>query len=477
MHDDRQLIEERLQRALRERIRPAIYGAAVPLDIEVWHAPGEPVSPAEALAQTYEPAAIGLPWGPAWGTAWFKFSGQVPAEWAGSEIEAVIDLGFSGGPGFSAEGLVHTTSGVPLKGLHPRQTYAPLSILGPDGTAGLARRPDRVLRRGGREPGGARLDALRADDDIGAKPGRAARRSTADPRRRGRVQRRGLGPDPRPRGAGRPAAAAVPAGAAPPGDPAGAEPRAGRPGLRERRRHRGGRPRAADRRTEPAGARQRAPAVRGRARAHRLGLALAAAGDPAQGGPDGLQRRHAGRGVPGARLRVLAGPAARLGEGQLPGGVGAAEEGRCRRHHRSGGRHVGRVRHQPARWRGAGPAVRARQEVLPGRVRDRHPGGLAAGLVRLHRGAAAAGEAVRVEVVPDPEDLLEQGEQVPAPHLLVGGPRRHPGVHPLPADRHLQLRPVRPRARARAAQLRRERRRDPLAGPVRVRRRRWRPHP
>ncbi|MFI5736487.1 alpha-mannosidase [Kribbella sp. NPDC051587] len=138
MHDDRQLIEERLQRALRERISPAVYGAAVPLDIEVWHAPGEPVSPAEALAQTYEPAAIGLPWGPAWGTAWFKFSGQVPAEWAGAEIEAVIDLGFSGGPGFSAEGLVHTTGGRPLKGLHPRQTYAPLSILGPDGTAAAA---------------------------------------------------------------------------------------------------------------------------------------------------------------------------------------------------------------------------------------------------------------------------------------------------------------------------------------------------
>ncbi|MFC9687888.1 alpha-mannosidase [Kribbella sp. NPDC056951] len=135
MHDDRQLIEERLQRALRERIRPAIYGAAVPLDIKVWHAPGEPVSPAEALAATYEPAEIGLPWGAPWGTAWFHFSGQVPAEWAGSEIEAVIDLGFSGGPGFSAEGLVHTTKGVPLKGLHPRQTYAPLSILGPDGTA------------------------------------------------------------------------------------------------------------------------------------------------------------------------------------------------------------------------------------------------------------------------------------------------------------------------------------------------------
>jgi alpha-mannosidase len=142
VHDDRSLIEERLQRALRERIRPAIYGAAVPLDVEVWHAPGEPVAPAEALAATYEPAPVGTPWGPAWGTAWFHFTGQVPAEWAEQEIEAVIDLGFSGGPGFSAEGLIHTTSGVPLKGLHPRQTYAPLSILGADG--GPAAPGDRI---------------------------------------------------------------------------------------------------------------------------------------------------------------------------------------------------------------------------------------------------------------------------------------------------------------------------------------------
>jgi len=142
VHDDRSLIEERLQRALRERIRPAIYGAAVPLDIEVWHAPGEPVPPTEALAATYEPAAVGTPWGPVWGTAWFRFTGEVPADWAGREIEAVIDLGFSGGPGFSAEGLIHTTTGKPLKGLHPRATYAPLSILGPDG--GPAQPGDRI---------------------------------------------------------------------------------------------------------------------------------------------------------------------------------------------------------------------------------------------------------------------------------------------------------------------------------------------
>src|SRR5262245_5338436 len=117
------MIEERLQRALNERIRPAMYGDAVPLRAEIWHAPDEPVPPAEALAQTYQPAPIGTPWGPAWGTAWFRFTGDVPASWDHDKVEAVVDLGFSGGPGFSAEGLIHTAGGVPLKGLHPRQTY------------------------------------------------------------------------------------------------------------------------------------------------------------------------------------------------------------------------------------------------------------------------------------------------------------------------------------------------------------------
>ncbi|WP_328988737.1 glycosyl hydrolase-related protein [Kribbella sp. NBC_01245] len=170
MHDDRSLIEERLKRALKERIRPAIYGAAVPLDIKVWHAPGEPVPPAEALAADYEPAAIGTPWGPAWGTAWFHFSGQVPADWAGQEIEAVIDLGFSGGPGFSAEGLVHTTAGVPLKGLHPRQTYAPLSILGPDGDPAAPGDSVEFYVEAAANPEVLGWNAFAPIEDLGSKP-------------------------------------------------------------------------------------------------------------------------------------------------------------------------------------------------------------------------------------------------------------------------------------------------------------------
>ncbi|HLU59873.1 MAG TPA: glycoside hydrolase family 38 C-terminal domain-containing protein [Pseudonocardia sp.] len=124
MHDDRVLIERRIERILRERLRPAVHGADVPLDLEVWHAPGEPVAVAEALAAPYRPARPGEPWGPAWGTSWFHLTGTVPAEWAGRPVEAVVDLGFATDrPGFSAEALVHRPDGTAVKGLNPYNTW------------------------------------------------------------------------------------------------------------------------------------------------------------------------------------------------------------------------------------------------------------------------------------------------------------------------------------------------------------------
>ncbi len=124
MHDDRELIEGRLDRMLRQRIRPAVYSAHVPLTVEAWHAPGEPVAPADGLAATYSPTSVGDRWGPPWGTTWFRFAGQVPDEWTGRTVEAVIDLGFSSdGPGFAAEGLVYEPDGTPVKGLHPRSRW------------------------------------------------------------------------------------------------------------------------------------------------------------------------------------------------------------------------------------------------------------------------------------------------------------------------------------------------------------------
>ncbi|MGW7455618.1 alpha-mannosidase [Streptomyces sp. NPDC054787] len=120
MHDDRSITEHRLRRVLQERIKPAVHSRPVPLTVERWQAPDEPVPVAEGLAATYEPCAIGDAWGPAWGTTWFRVTGTVPAQWAGRTVEAVLDLGFDRMmPGFQCEGLVHRADGSEIKALNP----------------------------------------------------------------------------------------------------------------------------------------------------------------------------------------------------------------------------------------------------------------------------------------------------------------------------------------------------------------------
>jgi alpha-mannosidase len=128
MHDNRSIVEDRISRAVGEQITPAIYRATTPLAVSVWPVPGEPVPVSEALAAHYQPVAVGDAWGPAWSTSWFRFSATVPAEWAGSPVEALIDLGFGGAaPGFQAEGLAYTGDGRPIKGIAPRTGYVPVT--------------------------------------------------------------------------------------------------------------------------------------------------------------------------------------------------------------------------------------------------------------------------------------------------------------------------------------------------------------
>ncbi|MFJ3518413.1 MULTISPECIES: alpha-mannosidase [unclassified Streptomyces] len=120
MHDDRSITEHRLRRVLKDRVRPAVHSRRIPLTVERWDAPGEPVPVTEGLAARYGPCAVGDPWGPAWGTTWFKVTGTVPADWAGRTVEAVLDLGFDRMmPGFQCEGLVHRADGGEVKALNP----------------------------------------------------------------------------------------------------------------------------------------------------------------------------------------------------------------------------------------------------------------------------------------------------------------------------------------------------------------------
>ncbi len=401
--------------------------------------------------------------------------------------------------------------------LVPRHRHRPRAVGRPGGRGrrrpGVRSRPARLLRRGpGDAPGRHPHQGAEPDEHLvagrGGRPrrrgGRRVRRGRLEPRHprrrrgdppRGRAHRRQRAALPRTaRGAGRarapgvgaraghrgarPADAAAVHRLAPPlADPAHAGAGHGRHrpgrrrGVRARRARRAG---PGARRTRP---RRRARRQRRRPRAHRLGVAVAAAGDGPQGRPHGLERHLPDGRASRAGLRDVLGPAVGLDEGAPPRGVGPhAREGR----HRPAGagrRHVGRVRHQHARGRGVGPPAGARQTVLPRRARDRHPGGLAARLLRLHGGPAAARGAVGVHLVPDPEDLVEPDQPAPPSHLLVGGTGRHPRLHALPSRGHLQLRAQRRGDGAPGPQLLREGAGEPVPGPVRSRRRRRRTHP
>ncbi len=120
----------RRARAVAQTLEEAAAAAAEPLAVEQWDLDGEPLPVPEALARlgtALRPTAVGEGWAPAWGTTWFRLRGRVPEGWAGRPVEAVIDLGYDGwGPGFSAEGLVVTSAGEPVTGLHPQRRRVPV---------------------------------------------------------------------------------------------------------------------------------------------------------------------------------------------------------------------------------------------------------------------------------------------------------------------------------------------------------------
>jgi alpha-mannosidase len=133
MHNNTALVEARIDRFASERIAPAIYRRFLPLTVEAWEVPGEPVPFDVAVVQDFAPFATGSPWGRPWGTTWFHLTGTVPAGWAagsGTIAELAIDLGFSRQqPGFQAEGLVYRHDGSIVKAIEPFSASVPLSQL------------------------------------------------------------------------------------------------------------------------------------------------------------------------------------------------------------------------------------------------------------------------------------------------------------------------------------------------------------
>jgi alpha-mannosidase len=131
MPDKASLIDLRVSRFLSERLIPATYRRTIALELTAWVAPGEPVPFTEAVAQNFEPFAVGDAWGRPWGTTWIHLVGTVPADWdmAGGKVEVVLDLGFNRGhPGFQSEGLVWGADGSIVKAVEPMNSYVPLTV-------------------------------------------------------------------------------------------------------------------------------------------------------------------------------------------------------------------------------------------------------------------------------------------------------------------------------------------------------------
>ena len=126
MHANRELVEKRIQRELWERVLPLVHPHEQRLTIE-----------AGPDVDHLEPFEAGSSWGAPWATTWFRLSADIPQEWVGRRVEAIIDLGFhQRAAGFQCEGLVvdlhDDGSFTPLQGIHPRRTnYAVAAVAGP----------------------------------------------------------------------------------------------------------------------------------------------------------------------------------------------------------------------------------------------------------------------------------------------------------------------------------------------------------
>jgi alpha-mannosidase len=131
VHDDAVQVTDRIRRFLEERLRPAIVREAVPCEVAAFEVDGEPVAVSKALAAGYSAISPGDAWGPPWATAWLRVRGQVPGHWAPQHSELAVDLGFDVTmPGFQAEGLAYDGNGAVVKGIAPRNSHVPLTLLG-----------------------------------------------------------------------------------------------------------------------------------------------------------------------------------------------------------------------------------------------------------------------------------------------------------------------------------------------------------
>ena len=129
MHHDEKRVLARVDRALTERITPAVHEDLGPLRVRVWQVPGdgEPIDVQQVPpAEEFTAVQLPYPWGRAWSTWFFRLEGEVPA--ADGPVLLEADLGFKDDwPGNQCEGLLRDADLVPLKAINSRNRTVPVT--------------------------------------------------------------------------------------------------------------------------------------------------------------------------------------------------------------------------------------------------------------------------------------------------------------------------------------------------------------
>lgn len=89
------LTAARIERFLRNELQQLLWSRTVPLKASVYRPEGD-IAPADVLQHEFQPIEPGYTWGPVWSDAWFRFTGTIPAEWAGETVVARLDCGAEG---------------------------------------------------------------------------------------------------------------------------------------------------------------------------------------------------------------------------------------------------------------------------------------------------------------------------------------------------------------------------------------------
>lgn len=101
-----QVFERRIAVTPGRIIEPMIHPQKTPMTIQAMKVEGEPISYQEAVARPFSPFLEGDAWGSQWDTAWFRFTAEVPSDWNGQAVVALLNLSYSEHEGFGREGLV-----------------------------------------------------------------------------------------------------------------------------------------------------------------------------------------------------------------------------------------------------------------------------------------------------------------------------------------------------------------------------------